>query len=125
MIPLQSCVFEYPQRSFDVIVRHEQLHACHSAFHAHADTDDDTEIQPVQPDFWVINQPTTMRLPKYALAFRVTHRFTRSLNQDSFRRSLSDAFGLDSGAMIGLELRFAPFRGAQVGVYRTKSIKIN
>ena len=37
--------------------------------------------QPIQPDFWVINQPTTLRLPKHTLAFRVTHRFTRSFNQ--------------------------------------------
>jgi len=81
--------------------------------------DDDMELQPAQPDFSVINLPTTLRLPSHSLAFRVTHRFTRALNQGSFRESLGDAFGLDAGAQIGLELRFAPVRGAQVGVYRT------
>jgi len=84
-----------------------------------AAADDDLEPQPAQPDFSVINLPTTLRLPNHSLAFRVTHRFTRALNQGSFRESLGDAFGLDSGAQIGLELRFAPFRGAQIGVYRT------
>jgi hypothetical protein len=81
--------------------------------------DDDLEFQPSQPDFTVINLPTTLRLPSHSLAFRVTHRFTRALNQGSFRESLGDAFGLDAGAQIGLELRFAPVRGAQIGVYRT------
>jgi hypothetical protein len=80
---------------------------------------DDMEPQPTQPDFTIINLPTTLRLPEHRLAFRVTHRFTRALNQGDFGSSLSDAFGLDSGARIGLELRFSPFRGAQVGVYRT------
>ncbi len=87
--------------------------------------DDDMEPQPAQPDFTIINLPTNLRLPEHRLAFRVTHRFTRSLNQDSFRSSLSDAFGLDSGARIGLELRFAPFGGAEVGVYRTNDKTID
>ena len=90
-----------------------------------ADDDDDREPQPMQPDFWVITQPTTLRLPNHTLAFRVTHRFTRSLNQGDFGESLSDAFGLDSGAQIGLELRFAPFRGAQAAVYRTNDKTID
>ena len=28
-------------------------------------------------------------------------------------------FGFDSGAQIGLDLKYAPFRGAQLGIYRT------
>ena len=76
-------------------------------------------FQPTQPDFTLINLPTTLRLPRYKMAFRVTHRFTRPLGQGSFQDSLSDLFGLDSGAQIGLEFRFAPVRGGQVVFYRT------
>ena len=50
--------------------------------------------------------PTTLRMPKYASAFRVTHRFTRSLAQGNFGDLLADAFGTDGGAQIGLEYRF-------------------
>lgn len=90
-----------------------------------AAADDDMEPQPTQPDFTIVNLPTTLRLPQHKLAFRVTHRFTRALNQDDFGSSLSDAFGLDAGAQIGLELRFSPIRGAQVGVYRTNDKTID
>jgi len=92
---------------------------------AAAEDDPDLSPTPAQPDFYLVNLPTTLRLPKYKLAFRVTHRFTRPLNQGSFGESLGDFFGLDSGAQIGLELRFAPMRGAQVGVYRTSEKTID
>jgi hypothetical protein len=36
-----SRVLEHRQRRFDAIVRHEQPHACRSAFHAHVHSDDD------------------------------------------------------------------------------------
>lgn len=80
---------------------------------------DDLEPQPTLPDFRLINLSTPLRLPAGSMAFRVTHRFARPLNQGSFSDSLSDLFGLDSGAQIGLELRFAPVRGGQIGIYRT------
>jgi hypothetical protein len=53
------------------------------------------------------------------MAFRVTHRFGRPLGAGSFSNLLEDLFGLDSGAQIGLELRYAPIRKAQVGIHRT------
>ena len=84
-----------------------------------ATTDDDFEPQRLQPDFVLVNLPTTLRLPQYRLAFRVSHRFTKGVNEGGFTDALSDAFGLDAGAQTGLELRFSPVRGAQVGVYRT------
>jgi hypothetical protein len=93
--------------------------------HAAADDDDDLSPSATQPDFTVVNLPTTLRLPKNKLAFRVTHRFTRPLGQGSFGSSLGDLFGLDSGAQIGLEVRFAPIRGAQVGIYRTSDKTID
>ncbi len=90
---------------------------------AQADTsavdDEDMSFQRAQPDFTLVNLPTTLRLPRYKSAFRVTHRFTRPLGQGSFTDSLADLFGLDSGAQIGLEFRFAPIRGGQLGFYRT------
>jgi len=81
--------------------------------------EEDMSFQRAQPDFTLVNLPTTLRLPRYKSAFRVTHRFTRPLGQGSFTDSLADLFGLDSGARIGLEFRFAPIRGGQLGFYRT------
>jgi hypothetical protein len=72
----------------------------------------------VEPDFTLVNLPTTLRLPRYKSAFRITHRFARTLNDD-FGRIASDLFGLDSGALIGLEYRFGVMRGLQAGIYRT------
>ncbi len=58
-------------------------------------------------------------MPKYASAFRVTHRFTRPLGQGNFGDLLADGFGTDGGAQIGLEYRFGIFSGTQIGVHRT------
>ena len=58
-------------------------------------------------------------MPKFASAFRVTHRFTRSLGQGNFGDLLADGFGTDGGAQIGLEYRFGILSGTQVGVNRT------
>lgn len=79
---------------------------------------DDLEIDVAEPDFTLVNLPTTLRLPRHKLAFRVTHRFTRPLGQGDFGDLLGDFFGLDSSAQIGLELRFAPFGGTQFGIHR-------
>jgi len=76
-------------------------------------------FDPAQPDFTVITMPTTLRLPRHKSAFRLTHRFGRPLGQGDFGDLVSDLFGLDSGAQIGLEFRVAPMRGVQAGLYRT------
>jgi len=81
--------------------------------------EDELEADPVEPDFVVVNLPTTARLPKGKLAFRVTHRFARGLGAGDFSDLASDFFGLDGGAQIGLELRFGLTRGTQLGIYRT------
>ena len=88
-----------------------------------ARTDDDPDRDPnrAQPDFTLVNLPTTLRLPKYKSAFRVTHRFARPLGQGDFSDLASDLFGLDSGAQIGLEYRFGIMRGTQIGIYRTSN----
>src|SRR5215218_3088719 len=74
----------------------------------------------VEPDFTTINLPTTLRLPRYKSAFRISHRFAGTLNGD-FGELASRLFGLDSGALIGLEYRFGVMRGLQAGIYRTSS----
>ncbi|MEO5741507.1 MAG: DUF5777 family beta-barrel protein [Vicinamibacterales bacterium] len=81
--------------------------------------DPDRDINFAQPDFTLVALPTTLRLPKFKGAFRVTHRFTRPLGDGSFGDLAGDLFGLDSGAQIGLEYRFGIMRGTQVGFHRT------
>ena len=81
--------------------------------------DPDRDINFAQPDFTLVALPTTLRVPKFKSAFRVTHRFTRPLNEGSFGDLASDLFGLDGGAQIGLEYRFGIMRGTQVGIHRT------
>ena len=76
-------------------------------------------VDPSQPDFTLITLPTNLRMPKFASAFRVTHRFTRSLGQGNFGDLLSDAFGVDGGAQVGLEFRFGVWSGTQAGIHRT------
>ena len=76
-------------------------------------------VDPSQPDFTLIGLPTTLRLPRFASAFRVTHRFTRPLGEGSFGSLASDLFGIDAGAQIGLEYRFGLLTGTQIGIHRT------
>jgi Membrane bound beta barrel domain (DUF5777) len=76
-------------------------------------------VDPAQPDFTLIALPTTLRMPKFASAFRVTHRFTRSLGTGDFSDLLGDAFGVDGGAQVGLEYRFGIMSGTQIGIHRT------
>ena len=84
-----------------------------------APASDDAASNVAQPDFAVVNLPTTRRLPKMKSAFRVTHRFGRSLTSGSFGQAAENFFGLDSGAQIGLEYRFGVMPGLQAGIYRT------
>lgn len=79
----------------------------------------DRAVDPSEPDFTLIGLPTTLRMPKFASAFRVTHRFTRSLGQGNFGDLVADGFGTDGGAQIGLEYRFGILSGTQLGVHRT------
>src|SRR5436190_23422036 len=81
--------------------------------------DPDRDVNFSQPDFTVITLPTTLPLPRHKSAFRVTHRFGRPLGQGDFGDLAGDLFGLDSGAVIGLEYRYAILRNAQAGIYRT------
>ena len=88
---------------------------------AQAEDDPDLDLRLSQPDFTIVNLPTTLRLPRFKSAFRVTHRFGRRFGDGDFGDLAGDLFGLDSGAQIGLEYRFGLIRGGQVGIHRTSS----
>jgi hypothetical protein len=83
------------------------------------DAIDDAVLNPAQPDFTLVGLPTTLRLPRGAWSFRVTHRFARPLGQGTFGNLAEDLFGLDSGGLVGLELRYGVLPGLQVGIHRT------
>jgi hypothetical protein len=81
--------------------------------------DPDLDLNTLQPDFTIVNLPTTLRMPRHKGAFRVTHRFGRPLGQGDFGDLASDLFGFDSGAQIGLEFRFGLMRSLDVAIVRT------
>ena len=79
----------------------------------------DLPFVPAEPDFTLVNLPTTLRLPAGRWGFRVSHRFTRALGQGSFGDLASDFFGFDSGAIVGLEVRYGLWPGMQLSLLRT------
>lgn len=83
------------------------------------DDDPDRDQNNAQPDFYVATLPTNLRVPKGKMAFRLTHRFLRTLGDGDFGDLAARAFGFDSGAQIGLDLKYGLFRGGQIGIYRT------
>ena len=85
------------------------------------DDDPDADINLAQPDFTLAALPTTLRVPRYKSSFRVTHRFGRPFGSGDFGDLVGDLFGLDNGALIGLEYRFGLFRKTQVGIHRTSN----
>ena len=87
------------------------------------ESDPDRDPNPSQPDFSLVNLPTTVRLPRLKSAFRVTHRFARSFGEGDFGDLADDLFGLDNGAIIGLEYRVGLMSGLQAGILRTSGDK--
>jgi hypothetical protein len=80
--------------------------------------------RPIAQD--VITLPTTASLERFGGYFRLTHRFARDL-KGSFADLAKSAFGLDDGAIIGFEYRFAPADNLQIGAHRSllyKTIQI-
>jgi hypothetical protein len=80
---------------------------------------DDAELVLAEPDFRVLNLPSTLRLPLHGSNFQLTHRFNGNLRRGSFTGNASNLFGLDQGAAVGFEYRFAVARHLQAAVYRT------
>jgi hypothetical protein len=88
-----------------------------------AQEDDEAEANLAEPDFSLVALPTTHPLPRYGLNFRLTHRFLANLRSGTFTGHLENLFGLDNGAVIGLEVRFAPIRRLQINVHRSSQDK--
>ena len=84
-----------------------------------AQDDPDRDVNLAQPDFGLATLATNLRVARHKFVFRMTHRFGRPLGQGDFSDLVSDFFGFDSGALIGLELRYGLVKGGQVGIYRT------
>jgi hypothetical protein len=81
--------------------------------------DDDAVLRPLEPDFTLINLPTTLPLPLHKSNFRLTHRFNGNLRLGDFGAQASSLFGLDEGATIGFEYRFAVVKHVELAAYRT------
>ena len=84
------------------------------------ETDDDhAKLRPAEPDFVLVNLPTTLPLPVLGGNFRLTHRFAGNLANQSFSEAASNLFGLDQGAVVGLEYRIGVMKHLEAAVYRT------
>jgi hypothetical protein len=81
--------------------------------------DDDAVLILAEPDFRVLNLPSTLPLPLHGSSFQLTHRFNGNLRRGSFSGNASGLFGLDQGAVVGFEYRFGIARHLQAAVYRT------
>ncbi len=81
--------------------------------------EDDAALVLAEPDFRVLNLPSTLRLPRRGSSFQLTHRFNGNLREGSFNGNAGNLFGLDQGAVVGFEYRFGIARHVQAAVYRT------
>jgi opacity protein-like surface antigen len=92
-----------------------------SATHAVVPTADrdDEALAIAEPDFRVLNLPSTLRLPLHGSNFQLTHRFNGNLRRGDFGEQAGNLFGLDQGAAVGFEYRFGIVRHLQAAVYRT------
>jgi hypothetical protein len=94
---------------------------------AFAADDDDAALKLAEPDYTVINLPTSLRIPPLKAGIRITHRFVRPLHCDepcAFGDTfLGSAFTIDDGAFIGLELRVGIVKNGQVIIQRARANK--
>ncbi len=74
-------------------------------------------------DFSIINLPTSRPLARFKSSFHLTHRFLGNLRQGSFKDNLGNVFGIDNGAVIGVEYRFAVTDSLQAAFYRSSADK--
>lgn len=82
---------------------------------AAVEDDPDRDVNIAQPDFALAALPTTLRLPRFATSFRMTHRFNEPIDD----AGPGGLFGMDSGALVGVEFRVGLARGWQAVFYRT------
>jgi hypothetical protein len=71
----------------------------------------------------IVTMPTTQSMHRFGSHFRITHRFAKDLRNGTFGELASDLFGLDEGAVIGLDYRFAPTSNTQLGIYRSMLLR--
>jgi hypothetical protein len=81
--------------------------------------DDDAKLRPAEPDYTVVNLPTTLPLPRHRGNFHLTHRFGENLRNDGFGTQASNLWGLDQGATIQFEYRFGLFKHVEAIAART------
>ena len=113
-------------RTIEVTVRRRLFHATALALplgfatplSAQTQDDPDLDINFAQPDFTLVSLPTTLRLPKFKSAFRVTHRFTRPLGDGDFG-DLARISSASTPARRSASIPLRPHAGQQVGIHRT------
>ncbi len=81
--------------------------------------DDEAALDLAEPDYVIINVPTTLRLPRHKGNFRLNHRFAGNLRNGDFGSLAGNLFGIDQGAIIGFEYRVAVARHVQAAFYRS------
>ena len=81
--------------------------------------DDDGALQLAEPNFRVINLPSTLRLLVLGSNFQLTRRFNGNLRRGSFGDNANNLFGLVQGAVVGFEYRLGIARHLQAAAYRT------
>jgi hypothetical protein len=81
--------------------------------------DDDAAFEPVEPGYRLINLPTTLRLPQYKGVFELTHRFAGNFRRGSFGEQAEELFGIDNGATVGFEYRYAIAKHVELAAFRT------
>jgi hypothetical protein len=87
------------------------------------DEDEERKRRLAEPDFTLVNLPSTALLPRHGGNFRLTHRFLANLASGSFTDHLGNLFGLDNGAVIALEFRYAVISNLQAIVHRSSLSK--
>ncbi len=113
VVPARARSFDDPKTPSTVVA------SATSASPGDADDDDDATIRPMEPDFNLINLPTTLPLPVRRGNFHLTHRFNENLRKDSFGTQASNLFGLDTGATVELEFRYGVMKHLEAIVSRT------
>lgn len=91
---------------------------------AQDDADDHAALKPAEPDYSVVNLPTTLPLPKFKSNFHMSHRFNGNLRSNSFGDNLSNLFGLDQGASVAFEYRFGVTKHLEAVAVRTNISKV-
>jgi hypothetical protein len=81
--------------------------------------DDDAVLRPLEPDYTLIDLPTTLPLPAHKSDFHLLHRFNGNLRDGTFSNTISSGFGTDEGAIISLEYRYGLVKHVQVAISRT------